>query len=100
MHIDISKIYTDPLYISVFDCGQKNTKPFCIEIPTPRNINGDCIELCQEMRSVIDDNRNLLFNSFGKENWKSATHKQKVQYTERKTMLNIRLKVRFCSILC
>lgn len=94
MQQDLSKMYTNPLHITVFNCGQTTLKPFCINVSAPKDINGETIELCQEMHSIVTENKNLLYNCFGSMPIiEKVTVKQKKVYNDHRNALNNRLKV-------
>ncbi|KAJ8912438.1 hypothetical protein NQ315_006105 [Exocentrus adspersus] len=54
---------TNPIHISVFNCGQLDEEPFLVTVNPPiDSVNGSCIELVQEMMSIIRGNKEALMS--------------------------------------
>lgn len=89
----LSNEMTASLHIIVFNCGQKEVLPLCINVDAPRSILGSIIELRKEMQEIITKNKYLLVNHFGDTPLEQVPGKLKKAYTEHRSLLNSRLKV-------
>lgn len=100
LQIDSNKRHTDSVYLTVFKCGEKGFKPFYQYLEAPVDYLGKSIELCQEIKDILIENKHILTNSFGTTNpsRENISVKQKLEYNERRESFNKRMKVRACFI--
>ncbi|KAK4885723.1 hypothetical protein RN001_001994 [Aquatica leii] len=87
------RYFTNSIHITVFNCGSKEL-PFSLMIDPPLNkVNGDVLEIRQEMYSIIKDNVKCLenFKAFCGKSFKHAG--EKLLYSEMRFSLNNRLEV-------
>lgn len=89
------------MYVTVFKCGEKGFKPFYQHLPAPLDSSGNSIELCQEVKDILTENKHILTNSFGTTvpSRENISVKQKLEYNERRESFNKRMKVRLSFIL-
>lgn len=89
--MDKNKHETSDLYITVFNCGEDKSEPFCVHIETPTDkVNGNPVELAQEMSNIIISNKDVL--SKVQKTFKNPTEKR--SYFEARASLDNRLKVK------
>ncbi|KAJ8957970.1 hypothetical protein NQ318_001971 [Aromia moschata] len=82
--------YTNPIHISVFNCGKNQVDPFMVTVDSPKDpVNGKQVELAQEMMSIITGNKEaLMFNK--QKTFKN--HKEKSSYFNRRQSIEDRLR--------
>lgn len=89
----VSKYYFTPaLHISVFSCGKHQPKPICVTVDKPKDVEGNVMEICQELNHIIQENKAGLTSvrqTHGA-NFKSFDDKQ--AYWKQRMALNYRLK--------
>lgn len=93
--MDVTNTSTDSLFLTVFNCGQREINPFCMLLPAPKDVVGSKIELCREMRTIINENKHLQNRHFGDTPLDKIPTKQKKSYVEHRHLLNSRLNVSF-----
>lgn len=98
MNINDDKMYTNPLHISVFNCGMPQCEPFCITVDAPKCVvDGKNVEVCEEMSSIIQRNRDILGSVTTSKHFSSCRDKK--AYKDARENLNCRLKVSSASAL-
>ncbi|XP_018575922.1 separin [Anoplophora glabripennis] len=81
---------TNPIHIAVFSCGQSEQSPFLVTVDAPKDaVNGNCVELAQEMMSIIKGNKEALMSHKQKV---FKNHKEKLNYMSRRQSIENRLK--------
>lgn len=81
------------MYLSVFNCGEKNFDPFCVYVDAPTDASGKTIKLCKEMQAIHDENKSLLTNHFGDKPLDKVDPKRLKNYNQHRSTLFIRLAV-------
>lgn len=85
------KWHTNPLHISVFNCGDVEPLPFCITTNVPYDMLAEkIIEINEEMKCVIEENKTNL-NCIGNG---IMTHNDKKLYCKKRLYINSRIRVR------
>lgn len=93
-----SHSYTNPIHISVFNCGKTNTTPFCVTVNAPFDkISNKTIEVCNEMKNIVEENKLLVRNVHVTKEGLFRNFKDKKAYQDARDILNYRLKVIFFS---
>lgn len=86
--------YTDPIHISVFNCGKGNTAPFCVTVSAPFDkIANKTIEICNEMKDIVEANTLLIRNVLVTREGFFRHYKDKKVYQDARDMINCRLRV-------
>jgi hypothetical protein len=92
VEIDPNKHYTNSLYISVFNCGANQPKPFCVNIEAPRDsVTGSHVEFVNEIRSIISDNKSALTSTKVQTHFRGVPEKQ--NYFSKRQSLDDRLRI-------
>ncbi|XP_023026934.2 extra spindle pole bodies like 1, separase [Leptinotarsa decemlineata] len=87
---DNNVYHTNPIHISVFSCGQNETRPFLINVGAPKDpVTGNNIELAQEMNSIVKGNIEVLTSNKKK---MFRNQKEKMDYIERRQLIEDRLR--------
>lgn len=92
------RAHTGPIHISVFNCGKSSTEPFSVIVSAPVDkIANETVEVCKEMKDIIQTNKLLIGNVQVTREGFFRTYKDKKEYNEARETLNCRLKVQhFC----
>ncbi|KAB0804727.1 hypothetical protein PPYR_01697 [Photinus pyralis] len=101
LELSLERRHTNPLHLTVFNCGKNQPSPFTVRIDAPHDgISGNVIEIRQEMFSIVNDNVKLLenFKSFCGKNFKHIG--EKMAYSEARFLLNNRLENLIKEIQC
>lgn len=88
--------FTNSIHISVFNCGEKgkNSAPFCVTVQAPFDkIANNTIEICNEMRSIVEENKLLLRNVQVTHEGYFRHYKDKKAYQDARDLIDCRLKV-------
>lgn len=91
---DSDKVYTNPIHISVFKCGESNKMPFCVTASAPIDkIANQTIEICKEMKDIIQNNKLLIGNVQVTREGLFRNYKDKREYQDARDIIMCRLKV-------
>lgn len=92
LNITNSKLDTNPIHISVFNCGMPDCKPFCVTVKAPEgSVDGKTIEICEEMNDIIKCNKTVLKSAGSLKSFTS--NKDRKAYRDARENLNCRLRV-------
>lgn len=94
-------VYTNPIHISVFDCGERGGLPFCVTVGAPIDkIANRTMEICGEMRDIIKSHKHLISNVKVTPEGMFKCYLDKRDYHNAREMINCRLKVFFIDFKC
>lgn len=88
------KVYTNPIYVSVFNCGEGSGDPYCVRVNAPFDkIANKTIEVCAEMKDIIRENKLLISSVQCTKEGRFRHYHDKKVYMEARDLVNCRLMV-------
>lgn len=94
LEYDQNRMYTNPIHITVFNCGKRNGSPLCVTVNAPFDkIANQTIEICNEMNDIVQKNKLLIGNVQVTREGFFRHYKDKKAYQDARDIINCRLKV-------
>lgn len=94
LEYDPDQAYTNPIHISVFNCGEKDKQPFCVTVNAPFDkIANRTIEIYREMKEIVKDNKLLIGNVQVTREGFFRSYRDKLAYQDARDVINYRLQV-------